>query len=39
VIYEGALDDIDPAIIAVAVILILFALAALLTSLFIRKRP
>jgi putative spermidine/putrescine transport system permease protein len=39
VIYEGALDDIDPAIIAVAVILILFAIAALLTSLFIRKRP
>jgi putative spermidine/putrescine transport system permease protein len=39
VIYEGALDDIDPAIIAVAVILILFALAVLLTSLFIRRRP
>lgn len=38
VIYEGALDDIDPAIIAVAVILILFALAALLASLLIRKR-
>jgi putative spermidine/putrescine transport system permease protein len=39
VIYEGALDDIDPAIIAVAVILILFSLAALVASLLIRKRP